>query len=74
MKHESLFDALSRSVGDAIADIREKIVEEGFWGRVVNERDGPNAQPIVAWPQAQMMQPEAGDHQHNGKEDMDIDR
>jgi hypothetical protein len=67
MKNESVFDKLAKGLGDAVADIREKVVEEGWFGRVVNERDG-QAQP--AWPQAQEVQPEAGKHEHN----LDMDR
>jgi hypothetical protein len=74
MKHESLFDKFAKGLGDAVADIREKVVEEAWYGRVVNERDGQQPQPTIAWPQARETQPEAGDHQHDGKEDMDIDR
>lgn len=48
MKNESVFDKLTKALGDAVADIREKVVEEPWYGRVVNERDGP----ITAWPQA----------------------
>jgi hypothetical protein len=74
MKNESFFDKFAKGLGDAVADIREKVVEEGWYGRVVNERDGRQAEPTVAWPQARETQPEPGDHQHDGKEDMDIDR
>ena len=74
MRHESLFDKFARGFGDAVADVREKVVEEGWYGRVVNERDGSQGQPVVAWPQAGETQPEVGDHQHDGKADMDIDR
>ena len=74
MKHESFLDKLSKGLGDAVVDIREKIVEEGFWGRVVNERDGSQAQPVTAWPQAREAQPEAGEHEHDRAADMDIDR
>jgi hypothetical protein len=47
MRHESLFDTLTKGFGNAVNDIREKIVEEGFWGRVVNERDG--SQGSLLW-------------------------
>ena len=63
MKNESVFDRLTKGLGDAIADIREKVIEEGWFGRVVNER-----QP--AWPQSREAQPEAGKHEH----DLDMDR
>jgi hypothetical protein len=34
----SAFEELWNGIGDAIADIREKVVEEPMWGRVVTER------------------------------------
>jgi hypothetical protein len=74
MKNESVFDKLLRSVGDAVADIREKVVEEGWYGRVVNERDAPQAQLNVSWPQAREVQPEVGEHDHDRAADMEMDR
>jgi hypothetical protein len=70
MKNETVFDKLTKGLGDAVTDIREKVVEEGWFGRVVNERDGRQAQP--AWPQAREAQPEAGEHDRAA--DMDLDR
>ena len=48
MKNASAFDQLQKGVGDAIADIREKVVEEGFFGRAVTDK-GQGLQ----WPEAQ---------------------
>jgi hypothetical protein len=44
----SLFDELLQGMGSAINDIREKVVEEAYFGRVVS--DGPQApeQPAAA--------------------------
>jgi hypothetical protein len=67
MRNESIFDKLAKGLGDAVTDIREKW-EEAWVGRVVNDRDGTQAQP--AWPQPQEVQPEAGKHEH----EMDMDR
>jgi hypothetical protein len=47
-KDRSLFASLFESVADAVADIREKVVEEPMWGRAVNERESNGPQ----WPQA----------------------
>jgi len=35
------------ALGDAVADIRQKVVEEPMWGRSLGENDAP------AWPQAE---------------------
>ena len=61
MPRESLFDQFYKGLTNAIADIREKFVEEVFFGRA-NDRDWPQAhQPesdpgisisITQWPQA----------------------
>jgi hypothetical protein len=74
MKNESVFDKLTKGIGDALADVREKAVEEAWYGRVVNERDGLQDQAITGWPQAREAQPEAGDHEHDNAADMDMDR
>ena len=74
MKNRSVLDEFVRGLGDAVADIREKVVEEAWYGRVLNERDGPQAQPITEWPQAREAQPEAGVQAHESPADMDIDR
>jgi|ERR1700733_3198637 hypothetical protein len=50
MPKESIFDQLYKGVAGAVKDIREKVVEEPMWGRVVNERD---TQTGPQWPQAQ---------------------
>lgn len=72
MKKQSIFDQFAKGLGDAVADIREKVVEEPWYGRVVNERNEP--QPIEGWPQAREVQPQLGEHEHDKTADMDIDR
>ena len=37
MAKGSVFDKISKGFADAIADVREKVVEEPWYGRVVNE-------------------------------------
>jgi hypothetical protein len=49
MANQNLLDELYSGLGNAINDIREKVVEEPMWGRVVNERQAE----IPQWPQAQ---------------------
>ncbi len=70
MRNQSLYEQLAKGLGDAIADIREKAVEEPWFGRVVNERDA--AAPH--WPEAQETQPDAGEHERDDKNEQDIDR
>jgi hypothetical protein len=48
MANESLFEELYKGVGNAVSDIREKVVEEGWYGRVVNERQAE----VPQWPEA----------------------
>jgi hypothetical protein len=64
MRNESFFDKLTKGLGDAVADIREKVVEEPWYGRVLNE-------PMTAWPQAREVQPELGEHDRATDRDMD---
>lgn len=70
MKNQSVFEQLAKSLGDAVVDVREKVVEEGWFGRVVNERNEP--QPIEGWPQVRETQPEVGEHDR--AVDIDMDR
>ena len=48
MAKEDFFNELYQGLGNAIADIREKVVEEPYFGRVVNERQPEAPQ----WPEA----------------------
>lgn len=56
MAERGFFEQLSKEFGDAIAEIREKVVEEPWFGRVVTEREseGPH------WPQAREPEPSFG--------------
>lgn len=47
MKNQSLFEQLQKGIGDAVADIREKVVEEGYFGRAVTDKE-----QSPAWPEA----------------------
>lgn len=49
---------LWQEMGDAIADIRQKVVEEPMWGRSLGENDAPS------WPQAQEPEPSFGSSTH----------
>lgn len=56
----SLFDEFAKGVGAAVSDIREKVVEEAYFGRVVSdstpapeaEQQGPGVggSRSVSWP------------------------
>jgi hypothetical protein len=71
MRELSLYEKFAKGLADAIADIREKVVEEPWFGRVVNERDAA----MPHWPQAQDVQPEQGGHdQERDAADKGIDR
>jgi hypothetical protein len=48
MANESFLDELYKGMSNAVADIREHVVEEGWFGRVVNERQPEAPQ----WPEA----------------------
>ncbi len=67
----SAWDQLAKGFGDAIADIREKVVEEPMYGRVINERESASLQ----WPQAVEVtnQPEPA-REREQAQDKDIDR
>jgi hypothetical protein len=71
MEKKSVFDQIQKGLADAITDIREKVVEEPWYGRVVNERDTSAPQ----WPEAQQAQPEPVEcSREHSAEDIDIDR
>jgi hypothetical protein len=67
----SAWDQIAKGFGDAIADIREKVVEEPMYGRVINERESAPLQ----WPQAVEVttQPEPA-REREQAQDKDIDR
>ena len=67
MKKQSIFDQFAKGLGDAVADIREKVVEEPWYGRALSQ-----PQTIEGWPQARGAQPEVGEHDR--AVDIDMDR
>lgn len=48
------------ALGDAVSDIRQKVVEEPMWGRSFGENDAP------AWPEAQEPQAQMEPHGVSG--------
>jgi hypothetical protein len=47
MKEPTVFEHLQKGIGDAISDIREKVVEEGFFGRALTDKG-----QSLPWPEA----------------------
>ena len=75
------FDRLWESVADAVKDVREKVVEEPWYGRSL----GGGETELQQWPQAQEMEPSFGSSTHiregmepnrdnNQEREIDIDR
>jgi hypothetical protein len=48
----------TESFGDAVADIRQKLVEEPMWGRSLGDNDAPH------WPEAHEPEPSFGSITH----------
>jgi hypothetical protein len=68
-------EELWNGLGDAISDIRQKVVEEPMWGRSLGENDAPS------WPEAQEPEPSFGSNTlireiepEMPQQDIDIDR
>ncbi len=38
-KDKSFFDGISEAIANAVKDVREKVVEEPWFGRAVNDRE-----------------------------------
>ena len=71
MANESFADELWKGLGNAISDIREKVVEEPMYGRVVNEREAEAPQ----WPQArEQVAPEVQAPEQNKEPAPDLER
>ena len=76
MRERGVFDELYTGLADAVTDIRQKVVEEPWFGRAVT--DGPEA---PQWPEAGEAEPSFGSSTHTreiepdqaGRE-MDLDR
>jgi hypothetical protein len=68
---KTLYDELTKGLADAIVDIREKVVEEPWFGRVVTERE--TADINIGWPEPREVQPEQGEHERDVADD-GIDR
>jgi hypothetical protein len=75
MREGSFFSDVYNGIADAVADIREKVVEEPWWGKSLSEGQSQEP-PAPQWPQAR----EPGSLTHSmerepsHEQDMDIDR
>jgi hypothetical protein len=73
MSEQSLSEQLWNGLGDAITDIRQKVVEEPMYGRAVT--DGPES---LQWPEPQEAAPSVGSQTHTREiepqQDIDLDR
>lgn len=83
MRDKTFYDKLAKSLGDAVADIREKVVEEPWFGRTATDREGASqletgvevSVSILTWPLAhEARQPEPEEHERDNGPDIDIDR
>jgi hypothetical protein len=71
MAKESFSDQLWKGLGDAITDIRQKVVEEAYFGRAVTQLDVPQ------WPQCREQEPDhvmGKEQEHERGQEIDIDR
>jgi len=78
MPGQSFSDELWQGLGNAIDDIRQKVVEEPMWGRSMGDDNAPR------WPEAQEPEPSFGSSTHireiepeperQQEQDIDLDR
>jgi len=72
MAKNSWLDDVYGALGDAMADVRQKVVEEGYFGRAVTQLDIDTPQ----WPEAREAEPSFGSSTHVRElgPDLDLDR
>lgn len=71
MAKQDFLDELVKGFGNAVDSIREHVVEEGWYGRIVNERQ-PEA---LQWPEArEQVAPEVQAPEQNREQAPDLDR
>lgn len=78
MREQSFFDELTTGFGNAVDDIRQRVVEEPMWGRAVT--GGQDNEPH--WPEAREPEPSFGsstqsrdmEPQREQSQDIDLDR
>jgi hypothetical protein len=65
---KSLFEEITKGLADAITDIREKVVEEPWFGKVVTEQKVTELN--FGWPEGHQVQPELGEHEPDHEHDV----
>jgi len=70
MPRKTLADEFLDGLGNAIADVREKVVEEPWYGRAVTERGHDCPQ----WPEARESGPSLEDMEKEHAHEHEIDR
>jgi hypothetical protein len=68
-RNESLYNEIAKGIADAITDIREKVVEEPWFGRVVTEDRVTELN--WGWPPLSEKQPECAEKEHEHEHDID---
>ena len=58
MANKSILEEFTQGFGDAVADMRQKVVEEPMWGRAVTDREAPQ------WPESKEPGPGFGSSTH----------
>lgn len=70
MAESSWMADLYSSMGDAVADIRQKVIEEGYFGRAVTQLDVSAPECDCPWPEtrgAEQQQPEPEQQQEHAQ-------
>jgi hypothetical protein len=65
----SIYDQFSKGIADAITDIREKVVEEPWFGRAVNDRDS-----TPQWPAAKEPEPSKDKSEHTREQEKPVEK
>jgi len=73
MARQTFSEEIWQGLGNAVTDIRQKVVEEPMYGRAVTDSaDAPR------WPEAQEQEPSFGSNTHTREiapsQDIDLDR
>jgi hypothetical protein len=71
---KSLYEEITKGIADAIVDIREKAVEEPWFGRVVTEREVTELN--FGWPERPDAAPEPAEREQDHEREVEggIDR
>ncbi len=67
-KQKSLYDHIANGIADALTDIRQRVIEEPYFGKIVTEQKVTELN--FGWPQASEVQPEQGLHEPGHERDV----